>query len=262
MEFLTSTFKITLALEAEGAFFKKMEALEAMLKKNNINIDSSSYSSHGHALSASIFSFNATSTYSSDEWLIDYGASYHMDKDKCIFSSLNECNTKIIFVGDDISLSVVGSGIVHVDNGHFNAGLCVPSLSYNLLSMSQITHSGEGKTIEFSPHQVVIKDLNDPNHVLATGIVDDINRLYMFDNFGSSYFPSVFVSHSDYLNKLWHEKFGHLNYHSLQQLCNRQMLTGLPLVSCRYGVCADCVLDKHHQNNFEKCASWNTLARL
>jgi hypothetical protein len=55
--------------------------------------------------------------------------------------------------------------------------------------MHQITHSSEDKTIEFLPHQVVIKDLKDPNHVLATRIVDDITKLCKFDNFGSSYFP-------------------------------------------------------------------------
>jgi hypothetical protein len=218
-----------------------MTTLEATMKKHNINIDStSSSSSHGHALSASGFSFNATSTSSSDEWLIDFGASYHMAKDKDIFSSLNECNTKKIFVGDDISLSVVGSGTVQVDNGHFNDVLCVPSLSCNLLSVYQITHSGEGKTVEFSPHQVVIKDLKYPKHVLATGIVDDITRLYKFDNFGSSSFPSVFVAHSDDLSKLWHEQFGHINYRSLQQLCNQQMVIVLPLVSCRWCLCRLC----------------------
>jgi hypothetical protein len=150
---------------------------------------------------------------------------------KAIFSALNESNTEKIFVGDDRSFSIVGSGTVQVDNGHFNDVLCVPSLSCNLLLVYQITHSGEGKTIEFSPHQVVIKDLNDPQHVLATGIVDDITKLYKFDNFGSSSFPSVFVAHRDDLNKLWHEWFGHLNYRSLQQLCNQQMVTSLPLVS-------------------------------
>jgi hypothetical protein len=247
----------------ESKCFKKMEALEATMKKHNINIDStSSSSSHGHALSASGFSFNTTSTSSSDEWLIDSGASYHMAKDKDIFSSLNECNTKKIFVGDDRSLSVVGSGTVQVDNGHFNDVLCVPSLSCNLLSVYQITHSGEGKTIEFSPHQVVIKDLKDPKHVLATGIVDDITRLYKFDNFGSSSFSSVFVAHSDDLRKLWHEWFGHLNYRSLQQLCNQQMVTGLPPVSCRDGVCVGCVLDKHHRDSFDKRASWHASGPL
>jgi hypothetical protein len=190
----------------ESKSFKNMTALEATMKKHNINIDSTSYSSshghalstsgfsfnstsssssHGHALYAFGFSFNTTSASSSDEWLIDYGASYHMANDKDIFSSLNECNTKKIFVGEDRSLSVVGSRTIQVDNGHFNDVLCVPSLSCNLLSIYQITHSGEVKTVDFSPHQVVIKDLKYPKHVLSTGIVDDITRLYKFENFGS-----------------------------------------------------------------------------
>jgi hypothetical protein len=185
-----------------------------------------------------------------------------MAKDRAIFSTLNECNTKQIFVGDDRYLSVEGSGTFQVENGHFNDVLCVPSLSCNLLSVYQITHSGEGKTIEFSPHQVVIKDLKYPKHVLAIGIADDISRLYKFDNFGSSSFSSVFVAHSDDLRKPWHERFGHLNYRSLHQLCNQQMVTILPLVSCRDGVCVSCVLRKHHRDSFDKRASWHTLGPL
>lgn len=86
-----------------------MEALEATLKKHNINIDSypSNSSSHGYVLYACGFSFNATST-SSNEWLIDFRASHHMTKDKTIFYPLNECNIKQIFVVDDKSLSVIG----------------------------------------------------------------------------------------------------------------------------------------------------------
>ena len=68
----------------------------------------------------------------------------------------------------------------------------IPTLSCNLLSVYQITHSGEGKTVEFSPHDVVIKDLRDPRHILATGIVDDSTRFYKFENFGSSCLPSIF----------------------------------------------------------------------
>ena len=112
-----------------------------------------------------------------------------MAKNKAMFSSLNDCNTKNIYVGDDRSLSVVGTGTVHIDNGQFNDVLCVPTLSCNLLSVYQITHSGEGKIVEFSPHDVVIKDLRDPRQILATGIADDSTRLYKFNNFGSSNFP-------------------------------------------------------------------------
>jgi hypothetical protein len=159
------------------------------LKKHNINIDSSSSSSHQHALYASSFSFNETYTSSSSECLIDSRAYYHMVMDKSILSSLNERNTKKTFVGDDRYLSVLGYGTVQVDNGHFNDVLCVPIISCNFLSVYQIIHSGEGKTIDFSPHQVVIKDLKDPKHVLATGIFYDITKMYKLDNFGSSYFP-------------------------------------------------------------------------
>jgi hypothetical protein len=143
---------------------------------------------HNYEHSMNVMRGSATSTSSPDEWLIDSGKSYHMAKEKALFSTLNECNTKKICVGDDRSLSFVGFGTVQVDNGHFNDVLCVPSLSYNLISIYQITHSGEDKTVEFLPHQVVIKDLKDPQHVLAIGIVDDITRLYKFDNLGHHLF--------------------------------------------------------------------------
>ena len=154
----------------ESKCFKKMAALEATMKKHNISIDSSSSSSW-----TCTFSFwFCTSIHLLLLLLLLMSGLLIQEhliiwlRIKAIFSALNECNTKEIFVGDDRSLSVVGSGTIQVENGHFNDVLCVPSLSCNLLSVYQITHSGEGKTVEFSPHQVVIKDLKDPKHVLAT----------------------------------------------------------------------------------------------
>lgn len=38
---------------------------------------------------------------------------------KPYYSTLNDCSTKNIYVGDDKYLNVVGSGIVHLDNGQF-----------------------------------------------------------------------------------------------------------------------------------------------
>ena len=75
-----------------------MAALEAAMKKHHISLDSSSKSnSHGHALCASGYSYTASSSSTSIEWFIDSGASYHMAKDKAIFSTMHECNTKQIF---------------------------------------------------------------------------------------------------------------------------------------------------------------------
>ena len=117
---------------------------------------------------------------------------------------MHECNTKKIFVGDDRFLSVVGYEIVPVENGHFSDVLCVPKIFCNLLLVYQTTHSSGGKIVAFTPRQVVIKDFKNTQNILATRTVDDITRLYKFNNFGSSPFPSVFVAHSDNLSKLWH----------------------------------------------------------
>ena len=40
------------------------------------------------------------------------------------------------------------------------------------------------------------------------------------------------------------------------------MVTGLPMVSCRDGVCFGCVLGKHHRDSFDKHASWHASAPL
>jgi hypothetical protein len=69
-----------------------MADLEASMRKQNINIDPTT-SSSGHALFVVGFSFDTTSNSSSDEWIIDSRAYYHMSKDKDIFSALNECNS-------------------------------------------------------------------------------------------------------------------------------------------------------------------------
>ena len=87
-----------------------MASLEVVMKKHHIILDSSlEYTSHGHTLCASIYSYIVSSSSTKNEWLIDSRASYHMAKAQAIFSTMHECNTKQIFVGDDRSLSGVGS---------------------------------------------------------------------------------------------------------------------------------------------------------
>ena len=40
------------------------------------------------------------------------------------------------------------------------------------------------------------------------------------------------------------------------------MVTRLPLVSWKDGVCVGCVLDKHHQESFDKRSSWHASGPL
>jgi hypothetical protein len=40
------------------------------------------------------------------------------------------------------------------------------------------------------------------------------------------------------------------------------MVTGLPLISCRDDIFVGCVLGKHYQDNFDKCACWHVTTPL
>ena len=42
----------------------------------------------------------------------------------------------------------------------------------------------------------------------------------------------------------------------------KKMVEGLPMVSCKDGVCSGCVLGKHHRESFEKRASWHASTPL
>ena len=76
----------------ESKCFKKTTALETTMKKHHISLDSSSKSnSHGHALCAFGYFYTASSYSTSNQRIIDSGASYHMAKDQAIFSTMHEC---------------------------------------------------------------------------------------------------------------------------------------------------------------------------
>ena len=93
------------------------------------------------------------------------------------------------------------------------------AISINLLFVFQICHSGSEKIVEFSPHDVVIRDLHDPNLIVTIGSVDLQSHLYQFDGFESSDSTDVsLVAHADTVSKLWHEHFGHVDYRYLQQM--------------------------------------------
>ena len=138
-----------------------------------------------------------------------------MANNESMFTSLDACNTKQIFVGDSTPLEVKGFGIIELANGQINDVFCVPDISTNLLSIYQITHSGEGKIVEFFPNSVVIRELKDQSQIVATSTVDHVARLYKFENFAPESPSHVLLAHTNNLSNLWHEQFGHLNYRYL-----------------------------------------------
>ena len=82
----------------------------------------------GHALSA-------TTIPHSFGWLLDLGALHHMASSQNFFSSFEASSTPHILMGNNIVTIVCGKGSIDIDDGTFHDVLCVPSLSFNLLSI-------------------------------------------------------------------------------------------------------------------------------
>ena len=142
--------------------------MQALFQKRNLSSPSSS-GSHGSAYQSS--SINPTAGQdlgkghalqasftcpSQVPWMLDSGASQHMASSRKIFSSFEASPISHIIIGNNIVMKVCRKGTVCIQDGTFNDVLYVPSLSANLLSVYQISHSGSKKTIEFIPDSVFI----------------------------------------------------------------------------------------------------------
>ena len=118
-----------------------------------------------------------------------------------------------------------------------------------MLSVYQITHSDTGKRVEFTLDAANISDLHSSSKI-ATGEVNNGARMYTFSEFIESE-SSLLLTHADDSSRLWHERFGHLNYRYMQQLSKNEMVEGLPNISFSKGVCEGCVLGKHPREKFD-----------
>ncbi|KAK0594583.1 hypothetical protein LWI29_036706 [Acer saccharum] len=62
---------------------------------------------------------------------------------------------------------------------------------------------------------------------------------------------------------LWHRRFGHLNFHGLKLLSQKNMVVGLPTcIEDKDGVCEGCALGKHHRQAFPKEVAWRAKKAL
>lgn len=51
---------------------------------------------------------------------------------------------------------------------------------------------------------------------------------------------------------MWHFRYGHLNFNGLRTLHQKQMVSGLPMITIPSKVCEECVIGKQHREKFPK----------
>ena len=110
--------------------------------------------------------------------------------------------------------------------------------------------SGIGKKVIFTPYVVDISDMQTNSRV-ATSEVNHQSRLYTFSEFIEPN-SSLLLTHADESSRIWHKRFGNLNFIYMQQLSKYGMVDGLPDNNFSKGICEVCILGKHPQEKFDK----------
>jgi hypothetical protein len=183
-----------------------------------------------------------------------------MATSEAVYSSLDACKGPPILMWDNSSVEVIGKGRIELTNGSFENVLHVSKLSVNLLSVYQMMNSGTGKKVVFTPNVVDIYDMKT-NSKVATNEVNHQSRLYTFSKFIEPD-SALLLTHVDESSRIWHERFGHLNFRYMEQISKHRLVDGLPDIYFSKGVCEGCVLGKHPQENFDKGKSQRASAPL
>jgi hypothetical protein len=80
-----------------------------------------------------------------DAWIVDSGASHHLDASEEVYSSLDACKGPHILMGDNSFVKFIGKGRIELTNGSFKNVLHVPNFFVNFICVYQITSSSTGK---------------------------------------------------------------------------------------------------------------------
>jgi hypothetical protein len=137
-----------------------------------------------------------------------------MAASKLVYSSLDACKGPPILMGNNSSVEFTDKGRIELTNGSFENVLHILNISVNLLSVYQMTNSGTRKKFIFTPNSMDIYNMQTNSRV-ATGEVNHQSRLYTFSEFIEPD-SSLLLTHADESSRIWHERFGHLNFIYMQ----------------------------------------------
>ena len=92
------------------------------------------------------------------------------------FSAMYPYSGPSILMGDDSKIQAKGIRRIGLEYGYFNNVLFVPNIEVNLLSLHQMTQSGESKRVTFTPNAVEISEISI-GLVMVVGYADDDSRM-------------------------------------------------------------------------------------
>lgn len=155
--------------------------------------------------------------YGKSEWYVDSGASAHMTCNNDWIAN-GDSNPRLpeIIVANDTKVPVLCSGDVQITTGcNYNITvkdvLCVPSLTTNLLSVSELIKNGNNVVFEASNCYI----RNKVNELVATASLN--NGVYKLDiKTTDCLLAAPAVANAE----LWHRRLAHINISDLKKMKN------------------------------------------
>lgn len=189
---------------------------------------------------------------STEQWILDSGASAHMTYNLNYFDSFTESSeNEAIRLGNNVELPIKGRGSIKIQknlHGKWQEGkitnvLYVPDLKKNLLSEGVIASKGM-KIIKMHDH-VEIYDCE--NELVATATRSPNNLYHML--FKTVISLEANVSSKNDL-KMWHERTGHVNLKTLSELSKKGLIEKLDMSDKADFFCEGCQYGKQHRFSF------------
>ncbi|KAK2996779.1 hypothetical protein RJ639_025625 [Escallonia herrerae] len=194
---------------------------------------------------------NMSTLVTNSAWIVDSSATDHMTFDSRQVSTLKQSSQKFVTTANGTPAPIIGEGHLPLtDNMNLDSVLVVPSLDYNLLSVSQIT-TALFCVVIFWPNFCVFKDIRT-RQTIGCGVRR--GKLYYLDLVSKSsdkLRQALMVNDSEgEMRKskiwLWHRRLGHASFGYLKKLFP-SLFTKCDVSSFQ---CEVCELAKSHRVSF------------
>lgn len=163
-------------------------------------------------------------------------------------------------LGNDARMAVQGKGSIKIKVDGLIQVIqdvyYVPELSNNLLSIGQLQERSLAILIQDGLCKIF-----HPSRGVIVETQMSANRMFVIAAQVMGV-DSCFKTEIPNDTHLWHCRFAHLNYKSLQTLSSKGMVKGLPHIGPYKKVCENCLVGKQKRESFPKKSTWRASKNL
>ncbi|KAI3718388.1 hypothetical protein L6452_19257 [Arctium lappa] len=192
-------------------------------------------------------------------WYLDSGCSRHMTGNKELLSSFQAKSGGAVTFGDDVQGQIKGYGELSRGNVLVSKVAYVDGLKHNLISISQLCD--HGFDVKFQRKYFSLLHSESGQKLLRADRKGNLYRMNFTKINDTDSEKLCLVSLNSEEVWLWHKKFSHLNFSSLDKLVKLNLVKGLPSLKFNKDhLCSACEMGKMKRSS-HKTKSENNCPR-